>query len=218
MCRIERWPALDDVRIVRQAASRGAVRRSAKAISGSSAAVGTHAEALTVLGIDGEVVRNAVHDGTGGIDDLGPQQAPHHSAARLIHRDATRESVLDGEVRGVVGGDQHAALRDELLKLRESVVAESRANVIGLRPGADVRRLRRVLPRHRVPPARHALDDALARRPSGTKDDDVVFPLPARRLPDLLPQHLAYRTLNLTNPYPPPAFGLRALPRVHHGS
>src|SRR5260221_4323206 len=161
MRRIERGPALDDVRLVRQAASRRAVRRSAEAISASSAAVGADAEALTVLGIDGEVLRNAVHDRTGGIDDLGPQQAPHHAPAGLIHRNATGEAVLDGEVRRVVGGDQNATLGDELLELCESVEAKARANVIGLRPGADVWRLRRVLPRHRGPPARHALDDPL---------------------------------------------------------
>src|SRR5207247_6521368 len=107
-----------------------------------------HAEAVTSIAVHGEVVRHAVHNRAGLVHDLRPQQrADDARGGRAVDGDAARQAVRHGEVGAGRRAAADAALVDELLQVLEPLPAETRTDVVGLRPRAEVRRLRRVLPR-----------------------------------------------------------------------
>ena len=145
-----RGATLDDVGIVRGATTGAA--GIAGAAAEPSAATNTSgvadAEALTVRAVQRETVLHAVHDRARVIDNAGAQQRSDYLAAPwLIDAYTIRQPELHGEVGGALDPDEHTAAFDEGLEVGNSLPAQPGPQVFGLRPGADVGRLRRVLPR-----------------------------------------------------------------------
>src|SRR6185312_16722915 len=83
---------------------------------------------------------------------------------------------------------------------------------------ADVWRQLGGLPRHRVAPHRHAVDDLLRAGAADRPEQDHVVLLAQIRLAgDVLGADVAEGHLQLVERHAPPAFGLGADPGVHDG-
>src|SRR5205807_4147659 len=116
--------------------------------------------------------------------------------------------------RGVLDTDEYAAALHEALEIRQALPAETRTEIVGLGPGADIRRLRRVLPGKRISPLRKTLNDRRGIPTSRWEKNDVEFGIERRVLGDVLRRDVVVRDLEEVQRLPPPAFGLRVLPGV----
>jgi hypothetical protein len=179
--------ALRLIRIVRRAATgraragatsaSSATRRSASSATAASSGGRAHAEAAAAVAVDREVVRNAVHNRTRIVDHARPQQRADHARTRpgCVRADAIGQAELNRKLRTADRADVDAALTNELVEVHQTLPSQSGPDVVGLGDAAQIRRGGRVLPRHRVPPHRHPVDDRLACAAAGSEQNHVVL-------------------------------------------
>ncbi len=135
--------------------------------------------------------------------------------------DTGDKADLRGEPGSVCRSQQHATLLQESLQLGETVPSQAWPHVIrGVIFSDKVRCLWSVFPRQRIAPGHgHAIDDSGRAREIADrwKQDDVVLGVKVVDLRDSLRADVVIGNFQIVERQPPPAFGLRAEPRMHKG-
>ena len=125
-------------------------------------------------------------------------------------KDSRSQAFFDGERRGVFGGDEKAAFRDEGFEVFEAESAESGAHVRGGADASEVRGEIGLLPRKRVADHRQSVDDELrADVADGGEDDDVVLRAQVGVFGDGLGADVGVGDVQFVEGDAPPALGLR---------
>src|SRR5262249_197391 len=154
--------SLRRIRIISSPATRHAVaifsRRSTAASSTNCIA---DIEDWSVVGISRKSLAVTVSNRARRVDKLCSQYAADglQSLSRL-NWECLGEPERDRKVRGVHYADQHAAVFNEASQVRESTPSEPGPHIVRFINLAEIRRIFRGLPRQRISPHRHALNNS----------------------------------------------------------